>query len=310
MKRFLLRVCLFFFLMPLGWAVVFTLAMLNPGIESRFIAQERNWGFVNAKSLEWSQVRDSASFDVFAFGSSTCYSGIDPRAFESQGMKLFNFCSSAQSIPHSLPLIEAAFDDQTPKVLILDVYPAIWDTETVSSEPVRDWIVNGNLWDTHWAKAYGQLTLASQDPFAWMTMLYYPFRRMLSPAGKNAPEDPNGLYEGRGFVFRTFPALSEMPLDDPRDVSMSSTVSKALLRISDLCDSRDVTLMLINPPQLVEEGFDPSRFARDFIWIDGNKWPGAKIPSNFYDDHHLVGEGAQRYSQWLSTQVASANSSD
>ena len=41
-----------------------------------------------------------------------------------------------------------------------------------------------------------------------------------------------------------------------------------------------------------------------YIWIDGNQWPGAKLPSNFYDDHHLVGEGAQRYSEWLSLQVS------
>lgn len=303
MKAFLLRVCLFLAFMPLGWAVLFVLAMMNSGIESRFIAQERNWGFVNAKSLEWAQLRHSTPFNVFAFGSSTCHSGIDPRAFEARNIKLFNFCSSSQSIPHSLPLIEAAFEDQTPEMLLLDVYPAIWDKESVSAEPVRDWIVNGNLWDAHWAKAYGKLTLASHAPFAWMTMLYYPFRRKLSPGGKNAPVDPNGLYEGRGFVFRTFPALSEMPLDDPKDVSMSSTVSAALLRISDLCDSRGVKLILINPPQLVEEVFDPSTFARDFIWVDGNKWPGAKLPSNYYDDHHLVGEGAQRYSEWLSVQV-------
>lgn len=304
MKRFLLRVCLFLILMPLGWAVLFALAMMNSGFESRFIAQERNWGFVNAKSLEWSQVRHSTPFDVFAFGSSTCYCGIDPRAFESQGMKLFNFCSSAQSIPHSLPLIEAAFEDQTPELLLLDVYPATWDKETVSSEPVLDWIVNGNLWDIHWAKAYGKLTLASHAPFAWMTMLYYPFRRMLSPAGKNVPEDPNGLYKGQGFVFRTFPALSDLPVDEPTNVIMSSTVSEALLRISDLCESRGVKLMLINPPQLVEEVFDPSKFVREFNWIDGNDWPGAKSPSNFYDDHHLVGQGAQLYSEWLSRQVA------
>jgi len=290
--------------MPAGWAILFSMAMMNSGIESRFIAQERNWGFVNAKSLEWSQVRNSASFDVFAFGSSTCYSGIDPDAFEDRGMKLFNFCSSSQSIPHSLPLIEAAFEDQVPKILLLDVYPAIWDKKTVSSEPVLDWIVNGNLWDLHWAKAFGKLTLTSHAPFASMTMLYYPLRRMLSPSGENAPEDPNGLYKGQGFVFRTFSALSELPSEDPRDVSMSSTVSDALLSISDVCDSRGVKLMLINPPQLVEEGFDPSIFARDFIWIDGNEWPGAKIPSNFYDDHHLVGEGARRYSEWLSERVA------
>ena len=228
MKRFLLRVCLFLTLMPLGWAVLFAMAMMNSGVESWFIAKERNWGFVNAKSLEWSQLRHSHSFDVFAFGSSTCYSGIDPRAFEARDMSLFNFCSSSQSIPHSLPLIEAAFEDQTPDVLLLDVYPAIWDKETVSSEPVRDWIVNGNLWDTHWAKAYGKLTLASHAPFAWMTMLYYPFRRMLSPAGKNVPEDPNGLYKGQGFVFRTFSALSDLPVDEPTNVIMSCRLEALL----------------------------------------------------------------------------------
>lgn len=303
MKRFLLRVCLFLTLMPLGWAVLFALAMMNSVIESRFIAQERNWGFVNAKSLEWSKIRHSTQFDVFAFGSSTCYSGIDPRAFEARGMKLFNFCSSSQSIPHSLPLIEAAFEDQTPEILLLDVYPSLWDKKTVSSEPVRDWIVNGNLWDIHWAKAYGKLTLASHSPFAWMTMLYYPIRRKLSPAGPNAQEDPHALYEGQGFVFRTFPPLSAVPSEEPRDVEMPENASKALSGISDLCESKGVKLILINPPQLVEEIFDPSPFARDFTWIDGNNWPGTKIPSNYYDDHHLVGEGAQRYSEWLCGQV-------
>ena len=310
MKRFLLRVCLFFILMPLGWAVVFALAMMNSGIESRFIAQERNWGFVNAKSLEWSQVRQSTSFDVFAFGSSTCYSGIDPRAFDNQGMKLFNFCSSAQSIPHSLPLIEAAFKDQTPEVLLLDVYPANWDKESVSSEPVRDWIVNGNLWDAHWAKAFGQLSLICGDPFPLMTMLYYPLHRMGSPAGKNAREDAYGMYEGQGFVFRTFPALSDMPAEKPMHVNMSKTVSNALSSILEVCESNGVKLILVNPPQLVEEVFERPKFAREFIWIDGNDWPDAKNPSNYYDDHHLVGEGAQLYSKWLSTQVAAAHYSD
>ena len=303
MKRFLLRVCLFLTLMPLGWAVLFAMAMMNSGVESWFIAKERNWGFVNAKSLEWSQLRHSHSFDVFAFGSNTCYSGIDPRAFEARDMSLFNFCSSAQSIPHSLPLIEAAFEDQTPEVLLLDVYPAIWDKETVSSEPVRDWIVNGNLWDAHWAKAYGKLTLASHAPFAWMTMLYYPFRRMLSPAGKNVPEDPNGLYKGQGFVFRTFSALIDIPPDKAKHVEMSLTVCNSLAQIADFCEASGVKLILVNPPQLVEEIFEHPDCAHGLTWINGNDWPGAKTPANFYDDHHLVGNGASLYSEWLSLQL-------
>ena len=304
MIRFLLRLALFFFLMPVGWGVLFLLAMVNSGIESRFISQERNWGFVNAKSLEWSQLRHTESFDILAFGSSTCYSGIDPRAFENGGMRLFNFCSSSQSIPHSLPLIEAAIDDQTPKVLLLDVYPALLDKETVSSEPVRDWIVNGNLWDIHWAVAYAKLTLASHAPFALMTMMYYPFRRMLSPAGENAEEDPNGRYMGRGFVFRTFSALDEAPSEEGKHVAMSVTVAHAMSQIAELCEAQNVVLILVNPPQLVEEVFEKPACTEGLAWIDGNDWPGAKIPSNFYDDHHLIGEGAGRYSAWLSAQVS------
>ena len=303
MKRFLLRLCLFMILMPIGWAILFTLAMIRPAIESRFIAQEKNWGYVNAKTMEWSQLRHTTPFDVFAFGSSTCYSGIDPRAFESNGMKLFNFCSSSQSIAHSLPLIEAAFEDQTPSTLLLDVYPSMWMEETVSSEPVRDWIVNGNLWDPHWAKAYGKLTAASHAPYAGMTMLYYPIRRKLSPAGINATKDPNGRYEGQGFVFRTFPALTEMPTEEAKTVSMSKAISNTITKIADLCESKGVMLVLVNPPQLVEEVFERPSCTREIIWIDGNLWPGAKTPSNYYDDHHLVGEGAKRYSKWLSNQV-------
>lgn len=304
MKQFLLRISLFFAVMPLGWTVLFALAMLNPGIEIVFIAQETNWGFVNAKTLEWAQMRDATAFKMLAFGSSTCYSGIDPRAFEARGMTLFNFCSSAQSIPHSLPLIEAAFQDQVPEVLLLDVYPANWGMENVSSEPVRDWIVNGNLWDLHWASAYSKLSSVSHSPYAWMTMLYYPLRRMLSPAGERAPEDPHGLYQGKGFVFRTFDALSQIPADEAMHVRMSHTISTALEQITALCRARDVELILVNPPQLVEEVFEQPRCTENHAWIDGNDWPGAKVPSNFYDDHHLVGEGAQRYSEWLSLQVA------
>ena len=42
---------------------------------------------------------------------------------------------------------------------------------------------------------------------------------------------------------------------------------------------------------------------RNHLGIEGNDWPGAKSPHLYYDDHHLVGKGAQQYSQWLVTQV-------
>ena len=38
-------------------------------------------------------------------------------------------------------------------------------------------------------------------------------------------------------------------------------------------------------------------------WIDGNAWHGAKTPSFYYDDHHLVAEGAASYSRWLAAEL-------
>ena len=94
-----------------------------------------------------------------------------------------------------------------------------------------------------------------------------------------------------------------MPTGEAKTVSMSKTISNAITKIADLCESKGVMLVLVNPPQLVEEVFERPSCTREFIWIDGNLWPGAKTPSNYYDDHHLVGEGAKRYSKWLSNQV-------
>ena len=303
MKLFLHRLFLFMMAMPLGWLLMFGLAMASPAIESRFIAAERNWGFVNSKTAEWANFRDKNRLDVVLFGSSTCYSGIDPKAFTEFDLQAFNFCSAAQSIPHSIPLIEALVEDQVPRVIALDVYPKIWGKATVSSEPVRDWIVNGNLWDWHWAKAYAKLTAVSRSPFAWMTMLYYPIRRHIAPAGLRARKDPNGIYSGRGFVFRTFPALATLPEDEVMKVELSNIEIAAMNRLVDLCETRGIELILLNPPQLIEESFKPPSCMQGITWIEGNDWPGAKIPSNYYDDHHLVGEGAQQYSQWLAVQI-------
>lgn len=303
MRSFLSRLGIFLVLLPLGWLLLFVVALSSPAFEAKLIAQESFLGDVNSKTLEWCALRDSIPMDVLLFGSSTCYSGIDPSLFEIEGIQAFGFCSSAQSIPHSNRLIEASLHDQIPKVILLDVYPELWGREQVDSEPVRDWIVNSNLWDTHWAHAYAELGVISRSPYALMTMLYYSLRRTLSPSGENAPADPDGRYGERGFVFRTFPPLEEIPEDEEISVTMTPDECGDIQAIAEICLQHDIELLLVNPPQLVEEQFVTPECMTGLKWIEGNEWSGAKDPRNFYDDHHLVGEGAQRYSRWLAKQV-------
>ena len=114
------------------------------------------------------------------------------------------------------------------------------------------------------------------------------------------------ITEKEGFVFRTFPPLGEIPEDEEISVTMTSKECGDIQAIAEMCLENKIELLLVNPPQLVEEKFDKPECMKGLKWIEGNDWSGAKDPRNFYDDHHLVGEGAQRYSRWLSLSSQTA----
>ena len=274
-------------------------------IESKLVAQETNWGYVNQRSTEWNK-NELHEEDVLFFGSSTCYSGIDPSALNAFGLSGFTFCSSNQTIGNSASLIPAASMDVSPECIALDVFPWIWGTTTPALESTKDWIINSNLRTPAWSKAYRTLALESGDIFTIFTTFYYDFVRRFKAAGSNPhlAEDLKGDYRGLGFVARSYEALNGIECESLTR-SMSDAECRYLEEISRHCAQRSIQLILINPPQLCEETFDMPPCFDGLAYIDGNAWPGAKTPRNFYDDHHLVEAGALSYSAWLAQQIAS-----
>ena len=274
-------------------------------IESKLVAQEMNRGFVNQRSTEWNK-NELHEEDVLFFGSSTCYSGIDPAALNAFGLSGFNFCSSNQAIGNSASLIPAASMDVSLACIALDVYPWIWGTTTPALESTKDWIINSNLRTPAWSKAYRTLALESGDIFTIVTTFYYDFVRRFKAAGSNPhlATDLKGDYRGLGFVARSYEALNGIECESLTR-SMSDAECLYLEEISTHCAERSIQLILINPPQLCEETFDMPPCFDGLAYIDGNAWPGAKTPRNFYDDHHLVEAGALSYSAWLAQQIAS-----
>ncbi len=117
-------------------------------------------------------------------------------------------------------------------------------------------------------------------------------------------KDLKGDYRGLGFVARSYEALDSIECESLTR-SMSDAECRYLEEISTHCAERSIQLILINPPQLCEETFDMPPCFDGLAYIDGNAWPGAKTPRNFYDDHHLVEAGALSYSAWLAEQIAS-----
>ncbi len=187
--------------------------------------------------------------------------------------------------------------DVSPQCIALDVFPWIWGTTTPALESTKDWIINSNLRTPAWSKAYRTLAHESGDIFTFVTTFYYDFVRRFKAAGSNPhlAEDLKGDYRGLGFVARSYDALDGIECESLTR-SMSDAECRYLEEISRHCAQRSIQLILINPPQLCEETFDMPPCFDGLAYIDGNAWPGAKTPRNFYDDHHLVEAGALSYS--------------
>ena len=305
MSRFFKRFFIFGLFTLATWLTLFLVFSQSYALEYKFVGQETNWGYVNQRSTEWSE-RVNESNDVWFFGSSTCYSGIDPHALQAFGFNGFNFCSSSQAITNSEYILGAATHHHDPAIIALDVYPSIWGTNGPGIESTKDWIINSNLRNPKWASAYRQLAMESGDIFTLITSFYYDFVRKFKAAGSNPhlAEDKNGSYRGLGFVARSFPPLDTISCET-KERTMSERECQSILDMAELCSHYKARFILINPPQLCEEVFQMPPCFEGLSYIDGNNWPGAKTPQNFYDDHHLVEPGALAYSAWLAEQIAS-----
>ena len=304
MQRFFIRFGLFALFAVTAWLGMFWVISHSYTLEYRLIGQETNWGYVNQRTSEWAAKAEHTE-DVLFFGSSTCYSGIDPHALEAFGMNGFNFCSSSQAVGNSALLLDAALQDHRPNVVALDVYPWIWGATGPAIESTKDWIVNSNLRGSHWSRAYRWLALESADLFTIFTSAYYDLVRPSKPAGANPhlPDDPKGDYRGLGFVARSFAPLDSIECEDLYR-EMSEFECEAISDMRAQCEAAGAQLVVINPPQLCEETFEKPACFEGLTYIDGNRWPGAKTPQHYYDDHHLVEAGALSYSAWLAAEIA------
>ena len=304
MQRFFKRLGLFAVFVVTAWLGMFWAISHSYTLEYKLVGKETNWGYVNQRTSEWAANAPHTE-DVLFFGSSTCYSGIDPHALEAFGLEGFNFCSSSQAVGNSALLLEAALLDHRPHVVALDVYPWIWGADGPASESTKDWITNSNLRSSHWSRAYRKLALSSGDLFTIFTSAYYDLVRPSKPAGANPnlPDDPKGDYRGLGFVARSFNPLDSIECEELHS-EMSEFECEAIADMRADCEAAGTQLVLINPPQLCEETFDMPACFDDLVYIDGNQWSGAKTPQNFYDDHHLVETGALSYSAWLASEIA------
>tara|TARA_B110000444_G_scaffold259200_1_gene302196 strand:- start:1252 stop:2175 length:924 start_codon:yes stop_codon:yes gene_type:complete len=294
MRLFLKHLLKFAATLAVVTVVLWFAAIFFRPIETHFIAVRTDEGAVRMKTEEFFG-EPRMELDFLFLGSSTCYCGVDPRALESRGKTAFSLCSSAQRPGNSSQILDLALVHSTPRYVVVDLYSKLLTGGSSSVECSRDWIVNGPSSD-----------ISGDDLYNNLLKMYFELSRCLSrclpqyipPHHTYAHAPSSDSYEGLGFVARDKPALDMVICDMPSVAMMSKEVETSLLSIMNKSQ-----IIFIIPPTLCPDTIILPTSLLGIDVIDGNLWPGALSPSNYYDDHHLISSGASSYSGWLSERL-------
>ena len=283
MKQLLSRILSFTCFAAVVISCLWFAAFSFPQVETHLVAKRSDEGGLRLRTEEFESLYKSPkdSLDFLFLGSSTCYCGIDPYALEANGYKAFSLCSSAQGIENSADILDYALERCTPRFIVLDAYPEFWDGPLSSVECESDWIINGP-----------RLPLRRIEPYNAFLKLYHLVADYLGVDHKPWSMKSTDKYSGLGFVERNKPPIDSVDCPDESSKTMSSEYLQLLADIS----SKAQTIVVI-PPVLCGQELDA------LIAIDGNDWPGSKDLNNYYDDHHLMAEGAKDYSGWLAEKL-------
>jgi hypothetical protein len=305
MREFLFHFARFGAVALVGYAMILAIGLVSPSWESNLIVRTTDFSGLNRRTAEWNErVAAGKATDLVFLGSSTCYSGIDPAALEAFGLEGFNLCSSGQRLEVTERLLPAVLAAGEPDVVVLDLY--MIDQEVGFPVPMaspRDWIVNGGLGTGVLRDALLPIAGSTWDPFTMLLASYFQVRPRLVPLGSRAFADDKGEYVAKGYFKRTYAPLKALP-ERRQCAEAQAAQVRAVRRMGALCEAAGVDFILVHPPVIGCEAVTLPPELDGISTIDGNAWPGKVDFTNYYDDHHLLHDGAQAYSAWLAERIA------
>jgi hypothetical protein len=182
MKKFLVNICLFIAgTIPVYILLVICSGILLPALYTKNLLY--NFGGHMQKRLQ--EVDDYKNVDVLFLGSSHAYRGYDVRLFKKIGLNSFNLGSSAQTPVQTEFLLKKYLHQLNPKFAVLDIYPALFDSDGVEStlDLVSNERFDGNLFS---------LLINVNDIKAYNTAIYSVYRQL---TGKSKTYVPSGKVE-------------------------------------------------------------------------------------------------------------------
>lgn len=260
-----------------------------------------NGGFTYNKSLEWNAaLHEQKKWDVIVLGASRAERSYNPDFFSKQGIQLFNWGTSAQSIQNSAILLTSILDRAAPKEVWLDIVPASFKPEALESTADLIQNVSSHALAMHLAQSSGDIRSVNL-----LAKRFFCSNETWEKKGKSE-------YQGNGFVSVSdvmerdvYQSCLKGPFAERAYIEPSQEAWKALDVIIALCQSKAVKLRIIVSPttplynrhdhdwlmqqlmeRLKESAFELYDFSEDEHF---------KIPNHFYDEKHLNHAGAMLF---------------
>lgn len=307
-KKFFLSVFVFalIFLLtvgPIAWLFA------RKSLEGPWDMTEKIGGFYNEPERE---------FSVMFFGSSHVYASVSPlQLWANTGIKSYVFATQLQPMWATYHYIKEALKTQDPQLIVVECNMMGGDQEYYDDG------VNFSFMDdipfslNKVALAYASAPEGERAPLIWNFMKYHGRWSELEDADWNtARADLHDPY--KGYVL-----LPDKQVVTPEVIPMEAGESGELLdknveylaKIVALCESRDIDLWLIKSPSntaleevqaLRMDEVEALAAAHGVPFDDFNDCYdeiGLTL-DDFYDQRHLTGSGAVKFTNYLSIQLS------
>lgn len=270
-----------------------------------------NGGFTYNKSMEWNAALERyEDWDVIVLGASRAERSYDPEFFANNGVRLFNWGTSAQSLQNSSILLKSILSQSKPKEVWLDVVPASFKSEALESS--SDLIQN--VVDDGWAFsiAYHSADIRALN---LLSKRFFCSNERWTSKGKS-------VYQGRGFVSvkdsmeaKVYNDCQKGPFAERAYITPSSKAFNALDEIISLCQKHGIVLRIIVSPTTplynihdhawMMQWLNEKQANSGFHLYDFSSDKRFSVSDHFYDEKHLNRAGALMFdSLFLSTITA------
>lgn len=236
--------------------------------------------------------------DIAIIGSSRAYRHYDPRIFEQNNLKIFNFGSSGQTFLQTEQLANKYIGKSNSEILIVDIYPGMFTNDGV--EASLNLILNDPIPCSKF-----DLVLHHQNMKVFNIYLYNKISSFFGFSTVNYTEDHEDHYVGRGYVEKKI-SFSEVTNEILSSEFREDQINAFHNLLKFLKRRKLETYFIVSPMQSgvkfnsqnIEELID-NKSNKQFHFVNLSHINQLNDSLHFYDPLHLNQKGVEIFNEYL-----------